>query len=458
MASRRRIGRVLLLALAAFALPALACGSEADDADAQADAPEAAVAREPAPEDANAQAAAPADPPPAAEEAAQAGEQPEEPAAVLPAVETFLPLDADVTPFGEPILRDLGAPSRFGHGWRTNFDISLVDYGEILSGGVPRDGIPAIREPRFISIAEADDLYVDGSPVLQFTLNGDARAYPLDILIWHEIVEDVVGGVPVAVTYCPLCNTAITFDRRIDGTVYDFGVSGLLRNSDLIMFDRQTESLWQQIGGVAIVGDMVGARLTVLPSTIVAWGDFKAQYPEGIVLSRETGYARSYGRNPYVGYDDPDNVPFLFRGEIDARLGAMERVVTLDLPDDAVAYPFGLLAERGAVADVRGGRPIVVFWTPGARSALDRAGIAESREVGATGVFERTVDGRPLDFRPNPGDPATFLDEQTESVWNIFGAALSGPLAGAQLTPVVHADHFWFAWAAFRPDTVVFEG
>ena len=181
---------------------------------------------------------------------------------------------------------------------------------EILSGGVLRDGIPAIRDPRFISIAEADTVYVDQIPVVQFGLNGDVRAYPLEILTWHEIVADVVGGVPVAVTFCPLCNTAITFDRTIAGTVYDFGVSGVLRNSDLIMYDSQTESLWQQIGGAAIVGDMVGARLTVLPSTIVAWGDFKAQYPEGIVLSRETGYARRYGANPYVGYDDRiGNVP-----------------------------------------------------------------------------------------------------------------------------------------------------
>ena len=371
---------------------------------------------------------------------------------------TFLPLDADVTPAGEPILRDLGAPSHFGRGWKTNFDISLVDYTEILSGGVPRDGIPPIRDPRFISIAEADGVYVDHSPVMQVSLNGDARAYPLDILIWHEIVADVVGGVPVAVTFCPLCNTAITFDRTIAGTVYDFGVSGLLRNSDLIMYDSQTESLWQQIGGAAIVGDMVGARLTVLPSTIVAWGDFKAQYPEGIVLSRETGYARRYGANPYVGYDRIGNTPFLFRGEIDERLSAMERVVTLDLPGEVVAYPFTLLAEQRVVADVRDGREIVVFWTPGVTSALDGADIARSRDVGATGVFERSVDGRLLDFQPNPDDPATFLDAQTQSVWNIFGSARSGPLAGTQLTPVVHANHFWFAWAAFQPDTVVFGG
>ena len=296
----RRAAAIGVTAVAAVALLALACGSGPDDSVVPAE-PEVAVAQEPAPADAveqaageaesppedeaaseaPEQAAAPADPPPADEEAAQASEQSAEPAAAPPAGDPFLPLDAAVTPFGEPILRDLGAPRHFGSGWGTNFDISLVDYREILSGGVPRDGIPPIREPRFISIAEADARYVDGSPVLQFTINGDARAYPLEILIWHEIVIDVVGGVPVAVTYCPLCNTAITFDRTIGGTTYDFGVSGLLRNSDLIMYDRQTESLWQQIGGVAIVGDMVGARLTVLPSTIGRLGRLQGAVPGG---------------------------------------------------------------------------------------------------------------------------------------------------------------------------------
>ncbi len=432
----------------------------AEAAAEEAPAEQAAAESQPQPEDrAETQAEAETETEATAEAPAESTAE-DEPASDPPPPDsgTFLPLDADLTPAGEPILRDLGAPSHFGRTWNTNFDISLVDYSEILSGGVPRDGIPTIRDPRFISIAEADALYAGSSPVMEVSLNGDARAYPLEILIWHEIVIDVVGGVPVAVTYCPLCNTAITFDRTIGGTTYDFGVSGLLRNSDLIMYDSQTESLWQQIGGVAIVGDMVGARLTVLPSTIVAWGDFKAQYPEGIVLSRETGYARRYGANPYAGYDRIGNTPFLFRGEIDERLSAMERVVTLDLPGDAVAYPFTLLAEQRVVADVRDGREIVVFWTPGVTSALDGADIARSRDVGTTGVFERSVDGRLLDFQPNPDDPATFLDAQTQSVWNIFGSARSGPLAGTQLTPVVHANHFWFAWAAFQPDTVVFGG
>ena len=239
------------------------------------------------------------------------------------------------------------------------------------------------------------------------------------------------------------------------GTTFDFGVSGTLRNSDLVMYDRQTESMWQQIGGTAIVGDMVGARLPVLPASIVSWGAFRAEYPDAIVLSRDTGHARDYGRNPYAGYDSISNVPFLFRGVIDGQLSAFERVVTLDLSGEVVAYPFAFLEQERAVADLRGGREIVVFWTPGASSALDASAIDEGRDVGSTGVFERELDGQLLDFQPNPDDPSTFIDAQTQSVWNIFGRADSGPLAGAALTPVVHANHFWFAWAAFQPDTII---
>ena len=373
----------------------------------------------------------------------------------LPTGDAFLPLEATVTEFGDPVLRGLGAPLHFGRGWLTNFNISLVDFDEIFSGGVPRDGIPALRDPRFISVDEADSLYSANVPVVRFVVNDDVRGYPLEILTWHEVVNDIVGGVPVAVTFCPLCNTAIAFDRTLGDVTFEFGVSGVLRNSDLIMFDRETESLWQQIGGDAIVGNMVGARLKILPSSIVSWADFKGQHPDALVLSRDTGFGRPYGQNPYTGYDDVNNAPFLFRGELDGRLSAFERVVTLDLPEGAVAYPFTFLEQVRAVAEVRGGREIVVFWTPGLSSALDTRTIEEGRDVGSTGVFERSVDGQVLDFAPNPDDESTFLDAETQSVWSILGRAVSGPMAGAVLTPIVHANHFWFAWAAFQPETTV---
>ena len=371
---------------------------------------------------------------------------------------TFLPEDATETPEGDAIFRDEQNPAGFGFGWNTNFNIRTVNLLEISSGGPPRDGIPPLDDPKFVTIAQEADQYADNAPVVQFEINGDARAYPLGILTWHEIVNDVVGGVPVTVTFCPLCNTAIAFERTIEGQVFTFGTSGTLRNSDLVMWDRQTESLWQQIGAEAIVGTMVGAKLNTLPAPIVSWGQFKESFPDGLVLSQDTGFSRNYGANPYTGYDNIESTPFLFRGELDSTLSPFERVVTLDLGDEIVAYPFPLLEDVRVFQDIRDNEDIVVFWTPGASSALDARNIDEGREVGSTGVFVRTVDGESLDFAPNPADEQTFIDGQTGSIWNIFGKAVDGPLAGTQLEAMVFANHFWFAWAAFQPDTIVITG
>ena len=189
----------------------------------------------------------------------------------------------------------------------------------------------------------------------------------------------------------------------MDGTTYDFGVSGNLRNSDLIMWDRQTQSWWQQLTGEAIVGELTGARLTLLPATIVAWQDFAVTYPEGLALSRDTGHRRSYGSNPYVGYDQVGQSPFLYFGPEDGRLRAMERVAAVTLGDEAVAFPFSSLAEEGVVHHTLNGQEMVVFFSPGVRSALDQPSIADSRRVGATGVFLRELEGQTLTFTSESG-------------------------------------------------------
>jgi len=290
----------------------------------------------------------------------------------------------------------------------------------------------------------------DREPVIAFEEGGEARAYPLQILIWHEIVNDVVGGRPVLITFCPLCNTAIAFDRVVSGKVLDFGVSGLLRNSDLVMFDRETESWWQQVTGEAIVGEMTGTRLELLPSSIVSWADFKAAFPAGQVLSRDTGHSRDYGRNPYAGYDDINSPPFLFDGKTDPRLAPMERVVTVELGGELVAYPFSRLEKQPVVADSVGGTDIVIFFKKGTASALDLSAIADSRDIGSATVFKAVLNGRELTFH---AQGTAFVDNETGSRWDIFGRATSGFLKGQALEPVVSGNHFWFAWAAFKPET-----
>ena len=337
--------------------------------------------------------------------------------------------------------------------WKTNWNRHTIDYEELLSGGPPRDGIPSIEQPLFVDPSTAGEWLADNEPVIALEIGGEARAYPLQILTWHEIVNDTLAGIPVVVTFCPLCNSALVFDRRLNGEILEFGTSGLLRNSDLVMYDRSTESLWQQFTGEGIVGDLAGEQLEFFSSSIVSFADFRAAFAEGVVLSRDTGFSRPYGTNPYAGYDSIENTPFLFDGELDGRLLPMARVVTLDLNGHYVAYPLQILSEVGVINDRQAERDLAVFHVDGTSSALGASTIADAEDVGATGVFDRNLAGQLLTFqRQGP----VIVDDQTGSTWNILGHARSGELAGQRLTPIVHADHFWFSWAAFRPDTLIY--
>jgi hypothetical protein len=353
------------------------------------------------------------------------------------------------------LLPEEPAPSGAEAQFSTDFSKHTIPYSEILSGGPPKDGIPAIDEPQFVSVDEADEWIGPQEPVAALQIGDEARAYPLQILIWHEIANDEIGGIPVSVTFCPLCNTVIAFDRRLDNKVLDFGTTGRLRFSNLVMYDRQTETWWQQATGSAIAGELVGRQLNFLPAQLISWEDFKTTYPEGQVLSRKTGFNRGYGQNPYTGYDDVNQSPFLYRGpETPGELPAMARVITVELDDEAVAYPYDLLQEMRAVNDTVGETPIAVFWEAGTASALDTGAIASGRDVGTGNTFSRELDGQILTFQ---ADGEKITDEQTGSEWNILGQAVSGELVGRQLEPVVNVNHFWFSWAAFRPETRVYQ-
>ena len=275
----------------------------------------------------------------------------------------------------------------------------------------------------------------------------------MSILHRHEIVNDEIAGIPVAVTYCPLCNTAIAFDRRIDGTVLRFGVSGLLRNSDLVMWDDNSVSLWQQVTGEAIVGDSAGQRLTPLSTAIVSFGDFAASFPDGLSLSQNTGFGIAYGANPYRGYSS-SAIPFLYDGDIDDRYAALSRVVGVTTGGEAKAYPFEEIETVGVVNDVVGSVPIVVFWGGGTLDALDSDTVAHGRVVGSGIAYMSTVGGQVLTFTKIGN---VWSDVETGSTWSLLGEATDGPLAGERLTIAPHRNEFWFAWGAFFPDGDVFE-
>jgi hypothetical protein len=348
-----------------------------------------------------------------------------------------------------------GAPINAAQEFSTDFSISSIDFGEILSGGPPKDGIPSIDNPEFISVREVDGWINPNEPVILVDLNNEAKAYPLQILVWHEIVNDNVGGIPVIMTFCPLCNTAIAFSRTVEGEIYDFGTTGRLRFSNLIMYDRQTETWWQQAEGKAIIGTLTGTQLEFLPSAIISWDDFKKNYPDGLVLSKQTGFSRSYGRNPYVGYDDVNNPPFLYQGpETPGRLPPVARVLAIEIGTETVAYPYELLSQEFAVNDIVAGEEIAVFWSPGTASALDAALIADGNDVGTAVSYRRRLNDSVLTFFY---DGKNIIDNETGSTWDILGNAISGELTGNHLEPVISVNHFWFSWVAFRPETRVYQ-
>ncbi len=364
---------------------------------------------------------------------------------------TVLPTEV---PEPTPFIFEDAIPAEAISEFSTDFSRRSVSFDEILSGGPPKDGIPSIDSPRYVSIEEADEWIESAEPVIALNINNEARAYPIQILMWHEIANDFLGGEAIIVTFCPLCNTAIVFDRTVSGRVLDFGTTGRLRYSNLIMYDRETETWWQQATGEAIIGELWGKQLKALPAAMISWMDFMDSYPGGDVLSRETGYNRSYGTNPYSGYDDIDRPPFLYGGpETPDVLSPLERVFTLELDDNAVAYPYKTLEKERVVNDTIGTQEIVVMWNNGTASALDSNKIALGRDVGTVTAFYREIDGKLLTFLLE-GDE--IVDQQTRTIWNILGFGIEGLMKGSQLRPVVGINHFWFSWAAFRPDTEVY--
>ncbi|MEX0367189.1 MAG: DUF3179 domain-containing protein [Ruegeria sp.] len=278
------------------------------------------------------------------------------------------------------------SPDFWRNEWpETNFDkTSVANWGEILSGGPPKDGIPALSDPSFVRASGKRGID-QREPVITVEIGGaEPRAYPIRYLIWHEIVNDQVGGIPIAVTYCPLCNSAITFDRRTRHGVLSFGVSGKLRHSDMVMYDRETQSWWQQAVGEAIVGDLTGMKLKTLPVWMESWDEFRTRNPDGLVMA-EPRHNRDYGRNPYRGYDTSRR-PFLYSGEMPPHgINPLERVVRVGNR----AWPMSRLARAGVVKEAG----VTISWAEGQASALDSGRIGKGRDVGSI----RVKDGQGRD-------------------------------------------------------------
>lgn len=335
--------------------------------------------------------------------------------------------------------------------WSTDFSRVTADLSDAVVVADGRGAIPVIAEPRYETVAEADEWLNSNEPVLAALAGGEARAYPLRLLLWHEAVNDWLGGQPVLATYCPRCNSAAVFERTVGKLTPVFRATSVLRSDNRVLFDEATESWWQQATGESIAGGFAGFRLPPALSAVISWNDFKNAYPTGTVLSRASGFDIDYGFNPYFNADFTQ--PPLSAGEIDPRLPARARVLGLRSADDALAVPFSALDFSPAANLMVGTTPVAVFWQRGTSSPLSSTDVAQGRDVGAAVAFDARLEGRTLAFQAARG---SFIDEQTGSVWSITGEALSGPLAGQRLDVLAHVNSFWSCWAAFHPATSVY--
>ena len=319
----------------------------------------------------------------------------------------------------------------------------LIPSDLIVNGGPGKDGIPALTNPEVVPAVTGDTFLVPGDMVLGVVVNGEARAYPHGVLWWHEIINDVLGGRSILVTFCPLTGSGIIYDPVLNGTPHNFGVSGLLFDNNLILFDRATDSLWSQMRLEGICGSFQGTRLPILPVVQSTWAAWKAMHPDTSVVSFNTGFNRNYDVYPYGDYDQVDNTRLLFpQTTIDPRLPMKENV--LGIQHDGVARAYSMtqmasVAPKLAVNDDVNGLPVLVVFDAAASLALP---------------FDRTLgsSGEVLDF-DIAGDgpfPFTLRDRQTGSIWNLSGLATEGPLEGEKLRAIPTFTAFWFAWASFN--------
>jgi len=345
--------------------------------------------------------------------------------------------------------------------WKTDTIKHSVDLSEIQIV-LPKSSFPTLDHPKFVTKSEGMQMFFKKEPVISIEINGFAKAYSLNILTMHEIANDTLSGIPILVTYCPLCNSGMVYNRIINNNIkeiLEFEASGMLRNSDMVMLDRKTESLWQQSMGTAIVGTYNETQLDILPSIIISVEEFFSRYPNGKILSKKTGFTeveKRYGYNPYTKYDEKINPyqQFFDSDKVDKRLPAMERVVDIESNGDYKIYSFTDVAKKGVINDSFRGKKVVLFYKSGTISVMDENDISNSKDVGSVTVFSAIIGQKLLTFKEKN---ETFVDKETNSKWDITGYCNSGKLKGTQLKIEPHSNHFAFAWLAFHPESEIYK-
>lgn len=335
--------------------------------------------------------------------------------------------------FGSAFSQRLGNQGSNFYRWKR---LLLENAEEVAVGCEFKDCIPPIYEPEFVSAAQADDWLAPSDLVIGLDRQGATKAYPIKMLNYHEVVNDRAGEEPILITYCPLCGSAVGFQRTLDGRTLTFGVSGLLHHSNLVMYDHETESFWDQITGEAIGGPHVADRLQRIPIDVVRWSSWRQAHPDTQVLSKESGNRASYDRYPYGDYRRTDAV--YFGTDVrDDRLEPKTRIIGVSLRGAHLAVPHRAFDARPLMQTTLGETPVAIVRDPAS---------------GRIHAFRRQVEGETLSFRRQDHQ---LIDLETRSEWSFSGEAASGSFKGTRLPTLATTPAFWFAWAAYHPDTDV---
>lgn len=353
-------------------------------------------------------------------------------------------------------------PKGIAYQWRTDTTKRIVDLNEFTLA-VPRKTYPIIDYPTFIDREEGESHYFRHEPVIAIESGDQARAYPLSLLTMHELTNDTFGGIPILPTFCPLCNSSIVYDRRVKVggqlRVLEFEVSGLLRHHDMVMFDRQTETWWQQLTGEAEVGFYSGQMLDMMPSLVISVEEFFQSHPNGKIMDYHTQVEaeKRYGSNPTFHYDSLGNGPFIdvpIDETFSERLPAMERVIDVHGDAHDKIYPFSEIAKTGVVNDSFDEQRVVIFYhneTIDPNSGLEAE---KAKKIGTATVFDSHMDDQVLHFEKAAN--GLFRDIQTGSLWDITGHCVEGSFKGRRLWFKAHSNDFAFAYLAFHPDAIIY--
>ena len=362
--------------------------------------------------------------------------------------------------FSRPLKAQVHNPHQLPFEWKTDTSKHIIKLSD-LTYATKKDAIPTLDFPAFITQKDKAFNFYELEPVIAITLGGETKAYPLSLLTMYELANDSIGGMQVMVTFCPACNAALVFNRKIKNAgkemLLDFGVSGLLMHNDMVMYDRQTESWWEQLMGQSIAGELSNTQLEMLPALIISMKDYLDRFPEGKILSPEglPSFIQANGHNVFhhLEHGKKMNKHFYIPEKVDPRLPPLERVVDIHVYGHNRIYPFSTISEKKVINDIAGDSRVVVFYHGETVSVLDEDNLSKSKKTGSATAFNSTLDGTNYTFSASGN---YFTDEQTGSTWDITGYCREGKLKGKQLWILPHSNHFAFAYLAFFPKTEIY--